>query len=199
MMRKNKGSLIALQLPLDEEERLVDSDIFGKTPLEHFKGDDTYEGVERRLAKRYILLRLVRTSLHSSKVTELLSSRGVSSASIEWVIAELTASGYLNDEGWVDAYVGQQQRRGQGPRAIGHKLRSKGVGREAASDAAQLQRAPELQRQGIAALLEGRYRSYDLSDTKIRQKLIAALMRRGFDYSAINDALRHPATNEPAD
>lgn len=197
MMRKNKGSLIPLQLPGEQEERLVDSDIFGKTPLEHFKGDDTYDVVEQRLAKRYILLRLVRTSLHSSKVTELLAARGVAAANIEWVIAELTASGYLNDEGWVDAYVGQQQRRGQGPRAIGHKLRSKGVGREAAADAAALQRAPELQHQGITALLQGRYRNYDLSDTKIRQKLIAALMRRGFDYSAITDALRNAFTNDP--
>lgn len=194
-MRKNKGSLIALQLPGDEEERLVDSSIFGKTPLEHFKGDDTYEVVEQRLAKRFILLRLVRTSLHSSKVRELLAERAICEATIEWVIAELTAAGYLNDQSWVDAYVGQQQRRGQGPRAIGQKLRSKGVDRKVAADAAALLQAPEKQMQGIAALLEGRYRNCDLSDTKVRQKLIAALLRRGFDYSAISDVLRRHLIN----
>lgn len=200
-MRKTKRSeLLAIYLPGSEQEYHVHSDIFGSSPLGHFQqlaeGEACdFSAVEYRLAKRFILLKLVKKSLHSKEVARLLSLRNVSEQCSERLIAELQQAGYIDDEGWLAAFVATQKRRCNGPRVIGQKLYQRGfTGGDIEEQPVQL--SEQEQKEAIWQLVTGRYKQVDLTDRKARQRLLAALMRKGFPFDLIREVLQKRAAVE---
>lgn len=128
-------------------------------------------------------------SLPSTVLLRALRDRLVSESISERVVEECLKLGYLNDEEWTKSFVRLQSARKLGPRAIAQKLAAKGISKVAAEEALKVSGSKEQQKAAIAKLLSTRYRKRDLSDYKEKRKVVASLIRRGFDPSLIFDCL----------
>jgi regulatory protein len=150
--------------------------IFGKNPK--FKSVEEFREEEYRGAKRYALKRLSMQAMLSTALSDALRERLVSESVIEKVISECLESGYIDDKEWVDAFVRGQKRKRVGPEMIRMKLVQKGV------DPSLMEEEVDESAQ-IRDLLESRFRNRNLRDYKEKQKVIAALMRKGYHLGAI--------------
>lgn len=141
-------------------------------------------------AKRYILKRLSEKSYHSIEIYRLLEDRGVSKDYIEKLILKCTEWGFIKDEQWIESYIVSHRRQKRGDRLIVMKLKNKGIPDKAIAFAFEALKDPEISLVNIRKLLDGRYRSRDLSNMKDKNKVIASLMRQGFAFSDIAEVLR---------
>jgi regulatory protein len=140
-------------------------------------------------AKAYALRRLGAKSQHSLELASAMAGKGVEEALVVQIIDELTQAGYVNDRAWLEAFVKHQQLRKHGPRMIIQKLQAKGISSQAAKQAVEEFGQSEMQEEAIQRLLETRYRSKDLTNHLERQKVFAALIRKGFSVNQIQKAL----------
>lgn len=134
-------------------------------------------------AKKYLLGALCKESLCTPQIRQRLKRREVPEEMTEDLIAEVTRLGFVDDRAWVESFVRRQQARRDGPMTIKLKLRAKGVDPQLIAEL--VPKDESLQRDQIADLLKTRYRKYDVTDFKQRQKAIAALARKGFDIELI--------------
>lgn len=139
------------------------------------------------IAKRYALKRLSSQSLHSAQLRKILHEKQVSDDIINQIIVEFQRLGFLNDPEWIQSYIRGHSKR-HGPRSILAKLRLKGIAREEVEETLHSMSDSDTQKESILNLLKTRYKSRDLSDYKEKQKVIASLMRKGFDFDAIQNA-----------
>lgn len=165
---------------------VVHADIFPKTVrfpifncLDQLR--EYFSELEYQQAKKFALKKLSRRSYPSPQLRQLLTERLVSSDNTERIIAMCQKLGYLHDESWETHFIEQQKRKGVGPRLIRDKLRMKGLNTTQVSDD---------QQPLIFRLLETRYRLRNLRDAKERNKVIASLIRRGFDLAMIQKCLK---------
>lgn len=142
----------------------------------------TYEEAKRRAYKR-----LAMRPYHSSEMRQFLAEKGASPSVIAQVVGELSRLGYLNDEEWVIGTIRSLTARKYGPKMIAYKLSLKGIQEE--EFLPLLESSENLQQEQIEALLSSKYKNRDFSSYKERQKIIAALVRKGFDFSEIFKAL----------
>lgn len=178
-----------------EPWRNVHVSIFGHQPslpkscstLEDFAQE--FFSLEQRLAKIFALRKLAAQNLPSSLLARALRQRLVSEQTIEILINEFNRQGYLNDQEWAASYVRYQTARKVGPRNIAQKLTSKGLTKTQFKEVLQEVKDSESQKEAVNALLITRYRHRQLSDFREKQKVIAALVRRGFDLSVILDCV----------
>ena len=70
---------------------------------------------------------LARRDYSAAELSRKLAERGFSPDTARGVVAELAASGSLNESRYVEAYVRSHAARGQGPVRIGADLRRNGV------------------------------------------------------------------------
>lgn len=107
---------------------------------------------------------------------------------IERVLERLDEAGYVDDAGFADHWATARISRGIGSRRIRMELRQKGV------DAAVIEETlgamdTEEQLSGACKIARRAAHGKDLSLRADRQKVMAALMRRGFDYETARQAL----------
>jgi regulatory protein len=143
--------------------------------------------VNEEIAKRLAYKKLAMRSYHSLELTELLIEKGASPLVIEAVICDLKRLGYLNDEAWVADKVRSLAARRYGPRAIAYKLAVKGIPEEEVHP--HLEMLGDSQLDQIKQMLASKYRNRDLTDYKERGKIIASLLRKGYDLAAVKEAL----------
>lgn len=169
--------------------REVHTAIFGPKPslpqgcvsLEEFQ--DQFFALEYRMAKQYAIKRLSRQSMLSQALARAMRQRLVSEGTVEGLIQELCSSGIINDQDWVSGFIRRQSERKVGPKAIAQKLMGKGVHVEIDSDV-------EKQKEMVVQLLATRYSRRNLSDFRERQKVIASLLRRGFEWEVVLSCLK---------
>lgn len=165
--------------------------IFGRRPalpqhclsIEEFT--EQFFELEYRMAKNYAIRRLSLQGMLSNALARALKERLVSDRVIQNVVEEFVSLGFINDQEWAASFVRSQSNKKMGPRAIAQKLASKGVRGEKLEAALEKSWDSSEQKQLILQLLKSRYAKRDLSDFKERQKVVAALVRRGFDVSTI--------------
>lgn len=138
----------------------------------------TYEEA-KRLAYRKLAMR----AYHSLEMKDRLLEKGAPLGVVGQVIEELKALGYLNDPEWIVSSIRSLTARKYGPKMISYKLMSKGIPEEEFQ--ISLEEIACLQHESIRRLLETKYKSRQLIDFKERQKVIAALVRKGFDLPAV--------------
>lgn len=169
-----------------ETYKKIHISIFGQKPKipEEVLSEEELDQIMARLelqgAKQFALRKLAAQSLLSNKLNDLLKERLVDPAVINQIIADCQNMGYLNDKEWMDSFVRGQQRKRVGPAMIKVKLLQKGVRGALLDEIAHSDQAEQIQ-----GLLEKRYRNRDLKDFKQREKVIAALMRKGYSLDAI--------------
>jgi len=187
-----KGVLL---LTVDEEfSKEIHTSIFGRRPKFKFHSGDVSEQFEQKEFERsqyFVLKRLTQRSYSSFELRAQLGERLVSSRNIERVIEECTRLGYLDDVAWLDSFIRSQKSKKLGPRMIEQKLYQKGVPKSFYEPILEKGMTDEAQIEGIQKLLNTRFRSRDLSDLKVKKKVIASLIRKGFDYELVSKVLKN--------
>lgn len=179
-----------------EPWRNVHTAIFGKKPslpqnsstLEEFEYE--FSRLEYGLAKAYAYRRLASMSMLSSNLAKSMRTRYVSDEVIKRIIDELTSLGYLNDQEWTKSFVRVQAQKKMGPKAIVAKLAARGISPELFEEYLKDITAEKDQRTLICELLATKYRKRNISDFRERQKVVAALLRRGFEMREVLGALK---------
>ncbi|MDP1879891.1 MAG: regulatory protein RecX [Parachlamydiaceae bacterium] len=180
-----------------EPWREIHSTIFGKHPKfssvqNQEQWENFFHSYEYKRVKGYVTWRLSSLSYHSEQLEKLLRERLVPLDLIQQVIQEHKDIGALDDDLWMQRFLQQQQKK-YGLKHIIQKLYAKGFSRETLETISQSSDDGSDQAQElnvIKKLLISRYRSKDLTQYKEKQKVIASLMRKGFSYDCIKEAMR---------
>lgn len=148
-----------------------------------------FDKIELERARNYALRRLSVQNYYSGKLHQLLLDRCIQPHTAEKVISTYLEMGYLNDEAWLEAFMRGHVKR-QSIKSIRYKLRSIGIPSDILSELLEKWKNPEEEKETVTKLLKTKYRHRNLADYKQKQKVIAALMRRGFNYELISSVLR---------
>lgn len=175
--------------------REVHRSIFGRKPVFPSLSVDrdcglVFDHYEYQKVKAYIFRRLTKQSYHSEQLAKLLRERLVQDKTIDRVICEFKLLHILDDEAWLQNFMSSQQKR-YSLRAMLLKLKSKGLSSNTLKQLAIEWNRPEKELEAIQRLLQTRYRSKDLSQYHIKQKVIAALLRKGYAFDQVKAALAH--------
>lgn len=174
----------------DEPIRKLHRSIFGsadlpKSPSSEEELAAILDKIELNGARQYALKRLAMQAYWSGALRKLMEERGIGTAIIDSVLEECQRYGYINDEEWVNGFIEGQKRKRVGPRMIAQKLRAKGVPEHMYEDSLDEDSPAERLRE----LIESKYAKRNLSDYKERQKVVASLMRKGYELNDIFAAL----------
>jgi len=194
-LQKSETRKGVLTLLIDEDPwRDLHTSIYGKRPtlpksisLEDFQEQFTQYEFQR--AKVYVYNRLAARSMHSRELEKMLKERLVSSECIGRLLDECRSMGYLNDREWVENAIRTEMSRKKGPKAILQKLRMKGIAVEEIEAILSEMDSEEGQKERLRKLLETKYRNRDLEDYREREKVIGALVRKGYDFQIIREVL----------
>ncbi len=122
-----------------------------------------------------------------------LTAKGVDRASAEAAAAYLTERGYIREDTAARLRVEADLRKGWGPRRIREDLRANGFTPEAIDDAMQCTLDCDFEEM-CASVIRKKYRSVPGGRAE-RQKMIAALLRLGYDMEVIRAAMRQRMTD----
>jgi len=125
----------------------------------------------------YAYALLAKKAYFSKQLKAKLVEKGYGEEEIASFMAQLTERGWLNDQELAERYVARQIEKGNGARVVAMKLREK---------AGNIDCVIEESEEALAAFVRKRYLK-DLPEKK--NKVIGALMRRGFSYDLIKKVL----------
>lgn len=178
-----------------EPWREVHYTVFGRRPrfpkevVSEESWSELFTQLEQKAARHYLLRRLASQSYHSCQLKKLLTERGVHPSTIQHLIKEFLERGYLDDQAWLESFIRSHLKRSS-LRALAMKLRAKGIPSSTIQDVMEQWNNPEEEQQAIERLLKTRYRSRDLTQLKERQKVIQALLRKGYSIELIQKFFR---------
>ena len=156
--------------PLAEEEKSTDAAKARARAMELLAGQELSSGIlYERLNRRF---------------TEQTSAA---------VVAEMVEREYVNDERYAEARAHGLLAAKKSRRAAAQNLRQKGLSTQQIEQALEAVYTPEEggedpELEAAAGLVEGRYRKK--LEAGRRDLVVAALMRRGFAYAVIKEAIR---------
>lgn len=144
--------------------------------------------MDQEEAKKLAYKRLAMRGFHSSEMRGLLEERGASKQVVNTVVEELLQLGYLNDIEWIKGAIRSYSLRKYGAKAIAYKLSTRGIPKsEFLPFLAEIQ---EQQPDQIRRLLQTTYKNRNLSLYREKQKVIAALVRKGYDLNVILSVIK---------
>lgn len=121
----------------------------------------------------------------NAQLLEYLEKKGVDTQTALDAAALMKEYGYIDDEAYAAEFVRMYSSR-MGKQALIHKLCSRGIEKDIAQNAVEDVDSKEAARNLISKLSQ---KYSELPPQKRRQKLYAALIRRGFSYSEISDLI----------
>ena len=182
------------KLTLDNgQEILLDNDVVIEacvhedTSLTEQKLNELIFESDYRRAKSRALWYLDRAALTEKALFDKLIKAGFKRQASAAVIARFVELGMLDDRRFAFEFAERCAQSNISRREAFHKLCLKGVDRELANEALDFLETDEEAQ--IAELLEKKYRSKILSENGV-QKVYAALIRKGFSFSAVRNALK---------
>lgn len=195
-----KGKQDKIHISIDGEYCLtVDEAYFVTLGLYNGKEIDEYEyaaleeKINVRRAYNYAVSLLARRDHSEKELLTKLSMKGYKLGANE-AINKLKAAGYLDDERFARLYTRELQNlKKYGKRRIEQELYRKGIASDIIRDVLD---ETEFSDDDLAQLIERKYMRY-LSDEKGVKKTVNALIRLGYSYREIKDALS--TVNESAE
>lgn len=122
------------------------------------------------------------------EIVEALQRNTYPQATIARVMARLSEAGYINDAEFAAQFSNARLSKGMGARRIRMELRKKGVEQTTIDDTLESLDKADID-QSAFAMAKKAARGKDISDRADRQKILAALARRGYDFSTAKQAL----------
>lgn len=123
------------------------------------------------------------------EIVDYLRKNAYPEATIARVMARLHEAGYINDADFAAQWTAARASKGLGSRRIRMELRQKGVEQNEIDRALSSIDTDDLMNGALKAA-EKAARGKDLSSPADRQKVLAALARRGYDFSLAKKALQ---------
>jgi len=124
------------------------------------------------------------------EIVDALRRNAYPEMTIARVMQRLNEANYVNDKDFAEHWTASRTNRGLGTRRIRMELQRKGV---SSSDIDSVLSSIDQNEvfEGALKSAEKAARGKDLSDPAVRQKTIAYLVRRGYDFSMARQALEH--------
>jgi len=141
---------------------------------------------EKKQAKNAVLYLLSRQNYPSQRLSRKLHQKGYSALVIEEIIAWVQGLGIVQDQEYLRRAIERESGKGHGPQSTIWKLRQKGFSEEAIEKELSQIMPIEIQKEAIRKFLLKR----PLTGPLAKQKIMAALVRRGFSFNLINDVIR---------
>ncbi|MBQ7887774.1 MAG: regulatory protein RecX [Clostridia bacterium] len=123
------------------------------------------------------------------EIVDCLRKNAYPEAAIAKVMARLHEAGYINDADFAAQWTAARASKGLGSRRIRMELRQKGVDQTQIDQALSAMDDNDMMSGAIKAAQKAA-RGKDLSSPADRQKILAALARRGYDYALARQALQ---------
>lgn len=123
------------------------------------------------------------------EIADSLRKNAYPERTIARVMVRLLEAGYLSDAVFAENWAASRTNKGIGSRRIRMELRQKGVSQGEIDYALSAINEEDMLQSAIRTA-EKAARGKDLSSPADRQKVLAALARRGYDYNAARQALQ---------
>ena len=131
---------------------------------------------------------LAMRSRTQQEIADALRKNAYPERTIARVMARLDEAGYINDTDFAEQWAASRTTKGMGARRIRMELRQKGVDSEAIDEALSAIDHDDMLSGALKAARKAAS-GKDLADPKDRQKIFAALARRGYGYAEARQAL----------
>ncbi len=169
-----------------DETYFLSMGIYNGKEVDSAELNEIIETVNIRRAYNYAVSLLSRRDHSEKELMTKLTQKGYSQGSEE-AIAKLRDSGYVSDERFTRLYVRELQNfKKYGKRRIEQELFRKGIDREIIRSVLD---ETDFDESDLVSLIERKYGRY-LSDEKGVAKTINGLLRMGYSYGEIRDALK---------
>ena len=122
------------------------------------------------------------------EIVDALRQNAYPEETIARVMQRLIEAGYINDSDYAAQFSASRLTRGLGSRRIRMELRKKGVDTEIIEETLETLDDDELLNGAIKTAKKAAH-GKNLDDRTDRQKILAALARRGYDYETAKSAL----------
>ncbi len=197
-----KGKQDKIHISVDGEYSLTVDETYFPT-LELWQGkeidEDEFaeikEKVNTRRCYNYAVSLLSRRDHSEGELRQKLRQKGYSDG-IEEALDKLKGQGYLDDERFARMYVGELIRlKGYGKARLKRELYRKGVSREITDIILEEAEFPE---DKLEKIIRRKYMRY-LDDEKGVRRTVNALLRLGYSFGEIRDALKNVADEEITD
>lgn len=137
---------------------------------------------------------LARQEYSREQLRRKLASRCEDSDLIDTVLDDLAERGYQSDRRFAEIQIRSRLSQGQGARKISFELARKGV---ASATIDQLLAEQQIDMNQLALeYLRRRYGTEPAGDQKEKARRVRHLVGRGFEFDAINYALRHQSDDD---
>ncbi len=147
--------------------------------------EEFYFRTEFQSGNRLIIAKLAVRNYYSGELKKLLKEKGVSDKTIARIIKNCKEDGYLDDEAWIAGFVNRERRNKNGPALTRLKLKRIGIPEHLIENALAPVQEDEVQEEGVRKILQTKYSSRNLKDIKEKNKVVAGLMRKGFDFDIV--------------
>lgn len=144
-------------------------------------------------AKAKALEILSRKNVSAKLLSDALLQKGYDEAVVCEVINEFTELGYVDDFNYAMLFMEHAAEKLWGPKKIAYELSQKGVDSNTVEDALYEASLPGAEE--IAGCIAQKYSGEDVSDYKVKQKIVRFFASRGFDFPVINEAINLYAQN----
>ena len=169
-----------------DETYFLSMGIYNGKEVDSDELEEIRETVNVRRAYNYAVSLLARRDHSEKELMEKLSRKGYTDGA-EAAIEKLRNSGYVSDERFARLYVRElRSLKKYGKRRIEQELYRKGIARDIISEVLD---ETDFDENELVALIERKYSRY-LGDEKGIQKTINSLVRMGYGYGEIRDALK---------
>ena len=169
-----------------DETYFLSMGIYNGKEVDSDELEEIRETVNVRRAYNYAVSLLARRDHSEKELMEKLSRKGYTEGA-EVAIEKLRNSGYVSDERFARLYVRElRSLKKYGKRRIEQELYRKGIARDIISEVLD---ETDFDENELVALIERKYSRY-LGDEKGIQKTINSLVRMGYGYGEIRDALK---------
>lgn len=169
-----------------DETYFLSMGIYNGKEVDSVELNEIIETVNIRRAYNYAVSLLSRRDHSEKELMTKLTQKGYTQGAEE-AIAKLRDGGYVSDERFARLYVRELQTfKKYGKRRIEQELFRKGIDREIIREVLEKTNFDE---SDLVSLIERKYGRY-LSDEKGIAKTINGLLRMGYSYGEIRDALK---------
>ena len=169
-----------------DETYFLSMGIYNGKEVDSDELEEIRETINVRRAYNYAVSLLARRDHSEKELMEKLSRKGYTDGAEE-AVEKLRNSGYVSDERFARLYVRElRSLKKYGKRRIEQELYRKGIDRDIISEALD---ETDFDENELVALIERKYSRY-LGDEKGIHKTINSLVRMGYGYGEIRDALK---------
>lgn len=186
----SNGDMIAMPRSMLKERAYRSGMPFDKRCFDTFLNERSYPfAMEKAIS---LLATRARTE---KEITEALRTNAYPEQAIARVMQRLNEAGYINDQDFAENWAASRTSKGLGLRRIRMELIQKGLDSESIDQAFSQLDDDELLLAAVKAA-EKAARGKNPENPSDRQKILAALVRRGFDFSIAKDAISRIMTQD---